>query len=40
MRWKKTMETLRNLGIKFVLATLKELQLATANGLLPFEYTL
>jgi hypothetical protein len=32
----KIMETLRNSGIEFVLATLKELQLATMNVLLPF----
>jgi hypothetical protein len=30
----KIMETLRNCGIEFVLATLKELQLATLNVLL------
>jgi hypothetical protein len=34
------METLRNCGIEFVLATLKELKLATLNVLLPFVYTL
>jgi hypothetical protein len=33
------MEILRNRGIEFVLATLKELQLATLN-VLPFVYTL
>jgi hypothetical protein len=36
----KIMKTLGNWGIEFVLATLKELQLATLNVLLPFVYTL
>jgi hypothetical protein len=36
----KIMKTLRNWGIEFVLATLKELQLAAVNILLPFVYTL
>jgi hypothetical protein len=33
------METLRNLGIEFVLATLKEHQLATPNVVLRFVYS-
>ena len=33
------METLRNLGIEFVLATLKQLQLATPNVVLRFVYS-
>jgi hypothetical protein len=36
----KIMEALRNCGIEFVLATLKELQLATLTVLLPFVCTL
>jgi hypothetical protein len=36
----KIMETLRNRGIEFVLATLKELQLVKLNVLLPFVYTM
>jgi hypothetical protein len=35
----KIIETLRNCGREFVLATLKKLQLATVN-VLPFVYTL
>jgi hypothetical protein len=35
----KIMETLRNCGIEFVLATLKELQLATLNVLLQYVYS-
>jgi phosphoglycolate phosphatase-like HAD superfamily hydrolase len=35
----KAMETLRNRGIEFVMATVKELQLAELN-VLPFVYTL
>jgi hypothetical protein len=34
------METLRNLGIEFVVTTLKELQLATPNVFFPYIYTL
>jgi transposase len=34
------METLRNWGTEFLLATMKELRLATLNVLLPFVYTL
>jgi hypothetical protein len=37
----KITETLKNLGIEiFMLAILKEFQLATVNDLLPFFYTL
>jgi hypothetical protein len=36
----EVLETLRNLGIEFVLATLKELHLATLNVLLPFVCTM
>jgi hypothetical protein len=36
----KIMETLGNLETEFVLATLKDLKLATITVLLPFVYTL
>jgi hypothetical protein len=36
----KIMETVREKEMEFVLATLKELQLATLNVLLQFVYTL
>jgi hypothetical protein len=36
----KAMETLKDWGVEFVLDTLKKLQLASLNVLLPFVFTL